>query len=57
MICDNCRTAGEYNWALKTAPVSLIDELTDRAKEHHKKCKGGTHCMCQHRVGGYLDPF
>ena len=42
MICDTCRKAGATNDANH-------DLTLEEAKALHAKCKGGTHCDCQHR--------
>jgi hypothetical protein len=44
MICQPCRIAGDAN--------QNKDE--DAARKYHDKCRAND-CMCQHRVGVYVE--
>jgi hypothetical protein len=39
MICATCSEAADSNWS------------DEEKRLHHAKCKGSTHCDCQHKVG------
>jgi len=43
-ICQSCKEAGELPDG-NNEPFRLILKST-----LHDKCKGGTHCDCQHRI-------
>jgi len=43
-ICTPCKSAGEDNTLLQGANLIIKRIL-------HDKCKGGTWCDCQHRIG------
>jgi len=49
VICPFCRRGGDY---LKHAESKAADAYRDyfrrTAETCHAKCKGGTHCDCQH---------
>lgn len=56
MICSDCREAGDLNWLIysDTAPLQLTDLLIKGAVSRHTKCRGGTWCDCQHKLGKHL---
>ncbi len=45
MICKECRTGADIS--VKGPPEIMIPVKAS----YHNRCKGGTHCDCQHRVG------
>lgn len=59
MICTECRNAGDANGLLNTgtAPDEMEYTLQQAADEFHKRCKGGTWCDCQHKLGKHLLSF
>lgn len=43
MICQPCKMGADIKG---DQPLQITTK-----KNWHAKCKGGTHCSCQHRVG------
>lgn len=52
MICNQCRTAGDYNSAAN-GPSSSASKavLTALAENAHRACLWPETCPCQHEVG------
>ena len=45
-ICDPCKTGAD----LKEVNLLPGETMYQRKTHWHNKCKGATHCDCQHRV-------
>jgi hypothetical protein len=53
MICPPCREAGESAALSRLAMSSLLRESQEkRARNFHRKCRGGTWCDCAHKLEG-----
>ena len=55
-ICSKCCEAGEYNKNGNKMDNSELKELAhDAARELHGECEQPESCLCQHRVGVYVE--
>jgi hypothetical protein len=52
MICTDCKTGADTMTEIRRGNVEPGDlgQAMRKVKKAHRKCKGGTHCPCQHVI-------